>query len=427
MLGAGIYALVGKAAALAGNTVWISFLLASLVALMTALSYAELSSFMPKAGGEYYYTRRAFGKLVAFLVSWVMQLGIGIAVAAVALGFGGYFRALTGVGDVLAASLLIAGSAGILIYGIRETAWVAAVCTVVEFLGLLLIVAVGIHQIGSIDYLEPATAGYAGVWSAAALLFFAFIGFEEIVQLSEETGDASRIIPLTILLSIAITTLLYILVTVCALSVLGWKALGESSAPLADVAAAALGNRTFLLLSVIALFSTGNTVLILMMSAARLLYGMAEGGSIPRALAFVHKNRKTPWVASLVVAGIALVIVVAVRDITRVANLTNFSLLLTFVFVNGAVIALRFQEPGSRRPFRVPGHAGNLPLIPVLGIISSLFMIYFVGWETIAIGVLLILPGLAIYLENWRRERKRRFARIANRQAARISRERSLA
>ena len=290
ILGAGIYALVGQAANLAGNAVWMSFIFASLVASCTGLSYAELSSFIPKAGGEYYYARRALGDLAAFLVSWLLLVGIAVAGAAVALGFAGYLNGMVGVDPIWSACLLVVGTAALLIYGIKQSAWVAAACTVLEVIGLFIVIAVGAPKLGGIDYFATAPSGVSGVLSAAALVFFAYIGFEEIVQLSEETRDATKNIPRAILYSIAITTVLYVLVALCAVSVLGWERLGASESPLADVVAESLGRRAFFGLSVIALFSTANTVLILLMSASRLLYGMAEDGKVPKFLAAVHQT-----------------------------------------------------------------------------------------------------------------------------------------
>jgi APA family basic amino acid/polyamine antiporter len=398
MLGAGIYTLVGQAAAMAGNAVWVSFLLASLVASCTGLSYAELSSFIPKAGGEYYYARRAFGNLVAFLVSWLLVIGIGIASAAVALGFAGYLFALTGFDPIWSACLIVAASAGLLVYGIEQSAWVAGFCTALELIGLIIVMAVGIPNLGTIDYLEMTPAGYSGVISAGALIFFAYIGFEEIVQLSEETRNPTRNIPRAVLLSIAITTVLYVLVAASAVSVMGWEKLGASESPIADVAAVALGQKAFWGMSIIALFSTGNTVLILIMSATRVLYGMAEGGQMPKRLATIHQTRKSPYVATLAVAAVAVVMIITLKNIAMVANLTNFTLLAAFVVINVAVVVLRYREPDTQRPFRVPGHIGRLPLIPLMGIASSLFMISYVGWTPTLIGSCVGVVGLLVYL-----------------------------
>ncbi len=397
MLGAGIYALVGQAAALAGNTVWISFLLASVIAGFTGLSYAELSSFIPRAGGEYYYTNRAFGPLLAFLATWLLLIGVAVCSAAVAIGFAGYMNALTGVDVIWSASLLVMAAAALLVYGIKQSAWVAGFCTAIELLGLAIIIAVGLPKLGTIDYLETAVGGQVGVLSAAALIFFAYIGFEEIVQLSEETHDATKTIPQAIVLSIIITTLLYVVVALCAISVLGWQALGESSSPLADVAASALGHNAFLALSIIALFSTGNTVLIMLMSAARLLYGMAEDGSMPKVFARIHKTRQSPHMATCGVAAMTIAIIVALRKLAAVANLTNFTLLATFAIINGAVIVLRCREPETHRPFKIPGRIGRIPIVPLLGLLSSLAMLPFVGWTAILTGTGLTIVGLLVY------------------------------
>lgn len=397
MLGAGIYALVGQAALLAGNAVWISFLAASVVASFTGLSYAELSAFIPKAGGEYYYTSRAFGHRTAFLVSWLLLIGIAICSATVALGFGGYLSALAGGNEIWAASLLVVAVAALLVYGIKQSAWVAGICTALEVLGLGIIIAVGLPRLGTIDYFETAAAGQTGILSAAALIFFAYIGFEEIVQLAEETRDAPRNVPRALLLSIVITTLLYVIVALCAISVVGWQRLGASKSPLADVAALALGHEAFLVLSIIALFSTGNTVLILLMSGARLLYGMAEDGSLPSKFAKLHRSRNSPHIATCAVAAVAIGMIVSLRNITDIANLTNFTLLTTFAIINAAVIVLRYREPNAERPFRVPGSFGRLPLIPLLGILSSLAMLLFVGWKAVLVGTALGALGMVIH------------------------------
>jgi APA family basic amino acid/polyamine antiporter len=398
ILGAGIYALVGKAAGLAGNAVWLSFALAALVAGFTGLSYAELSSFIPKAGGQYYYAQRAFGNFAAFLVTWLLYLGLSIAVAAVALGFGGYFSAILPVRPVYGAVLLIAATTAILLYGIKQSAWVAAGGTALELFGLAMIVAVGLPRLGSVDYLATPPAGALGVLSAAALIFFAYIGFEEIVQLSEEARNPTRNIPLAVLLSIAVTTVLYVVVALSAVSVLGWQRLGESQSPLAEVVAASLGQRASYGLSLIALFSTGNTVLILILSSARLLYGMAQDGSLPRRLASVHRRRQTPHVATIVTALLAIAVVLGFETIELAANLTNFALLTTFAVINAAVIVLRYKQPDTPRPFRIPGNIGKFPLLPLLGVASAVLMLINVGYLAAVIGMMLLIAGALVFV-----------------------------
>ena len=394
ILGAGIYVLIGRAAGLAANAVWISFLTAAVVAGLTGLSYAELSSFIPKAGGEYYYVRRAFGESVAFLVTWLLSVGVVICASAVALGFAGYFTALFRTNPIWTASALVTAAAMLLAYGIKQSAWVAGLCTVLELAGLAIVIAIGVPRLGTVDYLETTTAGSIGVLSAATLVFFAYIGFEEIVQLSEETRESTKTIPRAVLLSVVISTVLYVIVAICAVSVLDWERLGTSDSPLADVAAVGLGPNAFVLLSTIALFSTGNTVLILVMSAARLLYGMAEDGALPSRLAKIHRTRKTPHVATLVVAVAAIMVIVGLERIEVVANLTNFVMLVTFAIVNAAAIVLRYREPDAPRPFKVPLAVGRMPVIPLLGAATSVFMLSYVGATAMIAGVLVTLSGV---------------------------------
>lgn len=401
ILGAGIYALVGKAAGLAGDAVWISFLAAAMVASPTGLSYAELSAMIPRAGGEYHYARRAFGRAAGFAVAWLLLTGIAIASAAVALGFGGYLEATSGLPASAGAVLSLLASAALLSFGMRESAWAASICTLIEVFGLLVIMAVGLPHLGEVDVFAMPN-GWDGVGSAAVLIFFAYIGFEEIVQLAEETHDPTRNVPRALILSILITTVLYVAVALAAISVLGAEALAASKAPLADVAALALGGRAFSLMAGIALLSTANTVLILLMSAARLLYGMAEDGSLPRRLAAVHPGRSTPIVATATVTCVAAAIVLAFDDIEAVASLTNVTLLLTFVVINGAVIALRRLEPDTPRPWRIPGALAGVPVVPVLGAASALVMLAGTERATLAwLGALLALGLVAFRFGRW--------------------------
>ncbi|MDP6704279.1 MAG: amino acid permease [archaeon] len=397
ILGAGIYALIGKAAALGGNAVWMSFIMAAFVAALTGLSYAELSSFIPKAGGEYYYAKYAFGSFVAYLVSWLLIVGLGIGSAAVALGFAGYFSALFGTEIILSAVILIVLVSLILSYGIKQSAWFAIGCTLLEIVGLLIILWIGLPHLGSVNYLEMPS-GFSGIMAAAALIFFAYIGFEEIVQLAEETKNPTKNIPLALLISISVTTILYILVSLAIVSVVGWESLGTSSSPLADVAAIGFGPSAFTVLAVIALFSTANTVLIMLLSASRLSYGMSEDGSFPKVFSKVHSKLKTPYVSTFSVSALAIVIILLLRNIEAVANLTNFSIFITFIIINSSVIILRYKSPDLKRIFRIPFNVANIPLPAVLGILTSILMLFNLGSTILLYGFFVLIIGLLFYL-----------------------------
>jgi APA family basic amino acid/polyamine antiporter len=401
IFGAGIYALIGVAAGEAGNAVWLAFALSAAAALFTALSYAELSSLYPRAGAEYEYTAEAAGDYLAFVVGWLIIFSGIIAAAAVALGFANYFTALTGAPVIPVASLLLGAVMALLLIGIRESTLVAVVFTLIEAGGLLLIIIAGIPYLGSVDYLEMPL-GLPGVFTAAALVFFAFLGFEEMVKFSEETVDPEKTVPKALLLALVICTVLYILVSISAVSVIGWEGLAASDAPFNAVATAIWGEAGAFALSVIALFATANTVLLLLLAASRISYGMARSGSLPRSLSRVHLTRQTPFVAVIAVT-LGAFLFLFLGDIGVVANVTNFTLFVTFAVVNGAVILLRLKSPSLPRPFTVPGAIRAVPIIPVLGILSCAFLFVQLTVEVIAIGGLLTIAGCVAALFAGRR------------------------
>jgi basic amino acid/polyamine antiporter, APA family len=391
ILGAGIYALIGKATGLAGNAVWLSFALSALVAVFTGLSYAELSSMFPKASAEHEYTRSAFGMRLAFIVGWLVILSGIIGASTVALGFGGYFNSFFSVPPLASGFVLIIALSFLLFYGIKESAWFAIVATLIETAGLILIIYIGLPYLGKVDYFEMPY-GFSGVFQASALVFFAYTGFESIVKLSEETKAPEKTIPRGLLLAILISIILYVLVAVSAVSVMGWEKLATSGAPFADLAFIALGSEAFMLLTVIALFSTANTVLLMLLGSSRIIYGMADSSTLPGILARVHPSRRTPWVA-IFVAMVLSVLFIFAGDIAFVANIANFTLFVTFFVINAAVILLRYQEPQMKRPFRVPVSIGKFTVLPLFGILFCIFMLFQLEWMVLLIGAALVILG----------------------------------
>lgn len=401
ILGAGIYALIGKAAELAGNSVWIAFALAALIAVFTGLSYAELSSIFPRASAEYEYTNRAFGKRLAFVIGWLIIFSGVIGASTVALGFGGYFEALTGASALPSAVLLILALSIILLWGIKISAWFAIVFTLIETVGLLIVICIGVPHLGSVDYLDMPN-GLRGVFEAAALIFFAYMGFEEMVKLSEETRDPERNMPLALMAALAITILLYILVALSVVSVVPPEVLAASAAPFAEVAAEALGPEAFVVVSAIALFATANTVLLMLLAASRIAYGMAESASLPTVLGRVHPGRRTPMVAIVAVMLLSIAFLFS-GDIAFVASANDFILFATFVVINASLITLRRKEPELPRPFRVPFAFGWVPILPVLGILTCLFLIVHLDGAAILLGLGIAVVGGLIVLVRWQR------------------------
>jgi APA family basic amino acid/polyamine antiporter len=264
-----------------------------------------------------------------------------------------------------------------------------------EVLGLFIIIALGFLKFGSVSYVEMPY-GIDGVFKASALVFFAFLGFESVVKLSEECKDPRKNIPRALLLSIAITTVLYIIVAISAVSILDWQALSSSKAPLADAAATILGSNAFVGLSIIALFSTANTVLISLIAASRALYGIGENYRLLSPFTAIHKKFRTPHVAIWSVMIIAILFAL-IEDIGIIAELTNFTLFITFAFVNAAVIVLRFKMPKEKREFRVPFTIAKVPVMAVIGLLSCFFLLAQLESFIILGGLALALTGVLIY------------------------------
>ena len=401
ILGAGIYALIGKASGLAGNSLWLSFAISALIAIFTGLSYAELSSMFPKASAEYEYTAHAFGKRLAFIIGWLIILSGAIGASTVALGFGGYFKVLFSMPIITSAFVLIIALSFLLFLGIKESALFAVIATLIETAGLLIIIFIGVPYLGKVDYFEMPM-GMAGVFQAAALVFFAYTGFESIVKLSEETKSPEKTIPKGLILAILISVVLYILVAISAVSVVGWENLSRSDAPLADIAFSAFGSNAFIMLTIIALFSTANTVLLMMLGSSRIMYGMANSFHLPSILSRVHFLRRTPWIAIMITALLSLLFIFA-GNIAFVANVANFTLFVTFFVINASMIVLRYKEPDVKRPFRVPFTIGRFPLLAFLGILFSVFMLWQLEAKVILVGTALVVAGGLLSFVEWKR------------------------
>ena len=397
ILGAGIYALIGDAAGEAGNSVWLSFVLAAISAVFTGLSYAELSSMYPKAAAEYLFVKNAFkSNFVAFLVGWLTLFVAVISAAAIALGFGGYFTQLFQIPIVLAAVLIIGILTFVNYFGIRESSSMNIVFTVIEAAGLAIVIWAGMSITGvEIDYFEMPH-GFSGIFSAFTLVFFAYIGFENIANIAEEIKNPRKVLPRAIILAISITAIVYILVSVSAVRVLDWQALDASFAPLSDVIKTALGEQWGFGILIIALFATTNTVLIMLVSGSRILYGVSVDKALPAVFSAIHQKRKTPWIAVIVIGALSAGFVF-IGDIGTVANISVFAIIMVFVLVNLSLIWLRYKEPNADRQFKSPGNIGKFPILAALGIITPILGIIQFDPFVILMGLGVVASGASFY------------------------------
>ena len=372
ILGAGIYAILGEATAVAGEAIPLAFLSAAVVAGFTGLSYAELASRFPQGEGDYVYVRQSFGsKRLAELVA-VLRVFVGaVSAAAVALAFAGYLDAFLTLPTVLPALALVVVCSAVNFWGIELSAKLNVAFTAAEVAGLALIIWYGRASWGSVAVFDAPT-GVGGVVAATFLVFFAYLGCGSIVNVAEETRDPTRTVPRAILLSIVITTVLYVLVAFAAVGLVDWQRLGGSGSPLALVAGAGGGPVAASVVGAIALTSTANTVLILLVSTSRLLYGVSktEYRSFPTAFSRVHSGRRTPYLA-IALVGILTVPFVLLGDLGQVAALANAALLVVFVLVNAALLKLRYDRPADREGFTAPLTVGRLSITALAGLVTT--------------------------------------------------------
>ena len=296
--------------------------------------------------------------------------------------------------------ILIAGLSAINYWGIKQTSNFNIVATLIEISGLLIIIFLGLGFLTNFTVnlsITHLTANFYPILATAALIFFAFIGFEDIVNISEETKKAKKIIPKALVIAIFITTIIYVLVAVSSLSILGHEALAASNAPLADVAAAAAGGEMLYIMSVIAMVSTINTVLLMMVVASRFVYGMSRWKVLPKKLSKIHKKRRTPYISVFLVGLLASVITLG-GDILSIAEITTMSIFIIFILVNASAIKLRFSMPNKKREFRSPINIGKVPTLAVLGLITSVGILFYFPVRTWIAEAIVIGLGLIFFI-----------------------------
>lgn len=400
IIGAGIYVLIGPAAGLTGNSLWISFIIGALISVFTGLSYAELSTMYPKEAAEFIYIKKASqSKFLAFVISWLILFTAIISVSTVSLGFASYFgevvKFFIKVPEILIAALLITFLSYVNYLGIKESSKLNILFTGISVLGLLVIIFLGFQNFGKVDYLEMPF-GLHGILAAAALIFFAYLGFEDIANISEETKNPKKVMPKAFILSITITTILYALTAVATVSLADWSELSASPAPLALAASKVFGENAFLFISFISWFATSSTVLILLIVVSRMSYGMARENSLPRFLNKLDKKRKTPWRA-IMVGGFFSILFLFIEKIQTIAEITSLSAFITFSAVNASLIWLRYSKPDVIRPFRTPINIGKFPIIAFLGLLFNSLMITQFEKELLLFGVAILISGIIVY------------------------------
>jgi APA family basic amino acid/polyamine antiporter len=431
LIGTGIFVIIGEAIGKSGPAIVLSFVLAGLTCAFSALSYAELASTIPVSGSAYTYAYATLGELIAWIIGWDLILEYGVAVAAVAVGWGGYLNDLLdtllgfrlpdaisqppGEGGVvnLPAVVLVLAVAGVLIAGVRESARANTVMVLTKVAILILFIVLAFTAFESGNLTPFAPDGASGVVSAASLIFFAYIGFDAISTSGEETRRPQRDLPIAILGSLAVATVLYVLVGLAAVGALPYKELAGSEAPLADVLDKGAGlSWGATLVSIGALIAITSVVLTVLYGQTRIMYAMSRDGLVPARMGRLHPERRTPVFTTALFASLTAV-VAAVVPLSEIAKLVNIGTLFAFFLVNVGVIVLRRTRPDLERGFRVPAVHVCAPIGAALCVYLMVTLplttwLRFVAWLAV---------GLVIYLAYGRGHSRLRHGEVAHTEA----------
>lgn len=417
ILGTGVYALVGDVAGEVGGAAWLPFLVAFAIATITAFSYLELVTKYPQAAGAALYAHKAFGiHFITFLVAFVVMCSGITSASTASRAFAANFFTGVGVEDAPKAGVLIlalvfmAALAAINFRGVGESVKLNVILTIVEITGLVLVILVGLWAFtggGEVDFSRVVAFETAedkntflAITAATSLAFFAMVGFEDSVNMAEETKDPVRTFPKILLSGLSIAGVVYILVSIVAVALVPVGKLEDSDTPLVEVVrAGAPGLPIDTILPFMTMFAVSNTALINMLMASRLIYGMARQHVLPPALGLVHPTRRSPWVAIIFTTVIAFGLIAYVsafassNAISILGGTTSLLLLSVFAVVNVAVLVLR------RDVVRAGGHFTTPTALPVIGFLASLYLVlpfsgrpvqqYIVAGGLVVIGVVL--------------------------------------
>ncbi len=425
VIGTGIFVIIGEGIGIAGPAVILSFALAALTCVFSALCYAELASSIPVSGSAYTYAYATLGELVAWIIGWDLILEYGVSVAAVAVGWGGNLNEFleNAFGFALPESIATSPEDGgvfnlpavaivlsvmfLLMRGVRETARANFIMVIIKLLVLAFFIIVAFAAAFNADNLKPfAPDGVDGVVTAASVIFFAYIGFDAVSTGAEEAKNPSRDLPIAIVGSLVICTVIYILVSVAAVGSLDAAALEESDAPLAAVLDEGAGiSWAASLLAFGALVAITSVLLTVFYGQTRIFFAMARDGLMPRGIATVNPRTGTP-VKLTMGMGIAIAVLAALVPLSEIVKLVNIGTLFAFLLVNIGVIILRRTHPDMERPFRVP----FVPLFPIIGSCLIIYLMFDLPLTTWWRFLAWLALGLLVYFFYGRRHSRLQLA-----------------
>jgi APA family basic amino acid/polyamine antiporter len=433
IIGTGIFVIIGEAIPTAGPSIILSFVLAGVTCVFSALAFAELSSGIPVSGSAYTYSYATLGELAAWIIGWDLILEYGVSIAGVAVGWGAYLKdlldSLFGIslpnsialppgagGDVnLPAAFLVLAVAGVLILGVRESARTNTIMVFFKLIVLALFLVLGITAFHSSNF-SPFFVdgkGVSGTVKAATLIFFAYIGFDAVSTSSEEVKEPKRDLPIAIIGSLVIATVLYIAVAIVATGALPFKDLKGSDAPLADVLDKGAGlTWGAQVISFGALVAITSVVLTLLYGQSRILFAMSRDGLMPKRVGRLHQTRRTP-VFIIALCGIAFAVLAAFIPLKDIVELVNIGTLFAFVVVNAGVWILRHTRPDMERGYRVP----FVPVFPIIGILLCGYLMTQLPGITWLRFLIWMALGLVFYFFYGRHHSRLRQGEVVNPEA----------
>jgi len=394
IIGTGIFVLTGTAAAnQAGPAIVVSYVAAGLACGFAALCYAEFASMIPIAGSAYTYAYATLGEIFAWMIGWDLILEYAVGSMTVAVGWSGYFqRILAGFGVTLPAWMSAAPAAGVegaiinlpavlivlgitvlLVIGVRESARFNAVMVAVKLAAVLFFIVVGVAYVKPENWNPFFAYGWSGMMAGAAVVFFAYIGFDAVSTTAEEAKNPSRDLPIGIIASLVICTLLYLLVAAILSGIVDVVAYRTDAqflnAPVGYALAIINMDWAAGLVSAGAVAGITSVLLVMLMSQPRIFFSMSRDRLLPAGVSKVHPRFKTPYITTII-TGAVVAFVAGMVPIQILGEMTSIGTLFAFVVVSAAVMVLRAKRPDAHRPFRVPGG----PIIPILGTISCVYL-----------------------------------------------------
>ena len=385
IIGSGIFIVTGIVAGMAGPAMIISVLIAGVIALFSALSVAELSAYLPEEGGTYAYAQKLISPFAGFIAGWIWVFSNIFVGAAVSLGFAHYFVTLFPALPVKGIAVMICLIFILINYiGLKESTIFNNILVSFKVLILLFFIAVGLGFFSTTNLSPFAPSGVSGILSGAALIFFAYTGFARVTIMAEEVQDPRVTIPRSIYLALAISTVLYIFVSIIAVGLVGAPVLSQSGSPLADAIRVTGSSPAVLLVSTGAMIATASVLLTTIMGISRIVFAMSRKGDLPAFLTQIHPRFNTPHYA-IWISGACMIAAILLADLTLVVAVSTFAMLVFYLIADIAA-------------FRIPQDYQRYPrIIPVFGAVSCIGLIGFLTMNSWIIGCIGLAIGMGYY------------------------------